>query len=127
MVIPPEANLSAEATDLIEKLVCDAEDRLGRNGAQDIKDHPWFEELDWDSIRGSKAPFIPEVSSPTSAENFDKFKEEEPFFPPSQSKYSKQKMKRRKKDLDFVGYTYKADVEEEKQMFVSALQELDHL
>lgn len=33
-------------------------------------------------------------------------------------------MKRVKKDLDFVGYTYKADVEEEKQMFVSALQEL---
>jgi len=36
-------------------------------------------------------------------------------------------MKRKKKDLDFVGYTYKADVEEEKQKFVSALQELDHL
>lgn len=127
LVIPPEANLSAEATDLIEKLVCDAEDRLGRNGAQEIKEHPWFDDLDWENIRSSKAPFIPEVSSPTSAENFDKFKEEEPFFPPSQSKYSKQKMKRRKKDLDFVGYTYKADVEEEKQMFVSALQELDHL
>lgn len=35
-------------------------------------------------------------------------------------------MKRVKKDLDFVGYTYKADVEEEKQQFVSALQELNN-
>jgi serine/threonine kinase 38 len=127
LVIPPEANLSPEATDLIEKLVCDAEDRLGRNGAPEIKEHPWFDGLDWDGLRGMKAPFVPEVSSPTSAENFDKFKEEEPFFPASQSKYQKQKVKRRKKDLDFVGYTYKADVEEEKQMFVSALQELNHM
>uniref|UniRef100_A0A7S3NCV0 non-specific serine/threonine protein kinase n=1 Tax=Euplotes harpa TaxID=151035 RepID=A0A7S3NCV0_9SPIT len=127
LVIPPEANLSPEATDLIEKLICDTEERLGRNGAHEIKEHPWFDDVDWDGIRKQKAPFIPEVSSPTSAENFDKFKEESPFFPSSQSKYQKQKMKRRKKDLDFVGYTYKADVEEEKQMFVSALQELDHL
>ena len=111
----------------MKKLVCDAEDRLGRNGAIEIKEHPWFDGLDWDSLNTQKAPYIPEVSSPTSAENFDKFKEEQPFFPSSQSKLVKTKMKRRKKDLDFVGYTYKADVEEEKQMFVSALQELDHL
>lgn len=91
LVIPTEANLSDEATDLIKKLVCDSEDRLGRNGAQEIKDHAWFESLDWDAIRGTKAPFIPEVSSPTSAENFDDFKEEEPFFPVSgqSSKYQK--------------------------------------
>ena len=75
-------------------------------------------------MKTQEAPFVPEVSSPTSAENFDKFKEEEPFFSASQSRYSKQKMKRKKKDLEFVGYTYKADVEEEKQMFVSALQDL---
>lgn len=128
LVIPTEANLSDEATDLIKKLVCDAEDRLGRNGATEIKEHAWFDGLDWDNIKSSKAPFIPEVSSPTSAENFDDFKEEEPFFPvTSQSKYQKQKMKRIKKDLDFVGYTYKADVEEEKQQFVSALQELNSI
>ena len=29
--------------------------------------------------------------------------------------------------MDFVGYTYKADVEEEKQMFVSALQGLNYV
>jgi serine/threonine kinase 38 len=127
LVIPPEANLSEEATDLIERLICDAEDRLGRNGATEIKNHPWFDGLNWSKVSTRKAPFIPEVSSPTSAENFDKFKEEEPFFPASQSKYQKQKVKRRKKDLDFVGYTYKADVEEEKQMFVMALQGLNYV
>jgi serine/threonine kinase 38 len=127
LVIPPEAKLSDEATDLILRLVCDFEERLGRNGATEIKEHAWFADVDWKNIKSSEAPFVPEVSSPTSAENFDKFKEEECFFPSTQSKYTKQKVKRKKKDLDFVGYTYKADVEEEKQMFVAALQELDHL
>jgi serine/threonine kinase 38 len=124
LVIPAEANLTDEATDLILRLICDHEDRLGKNGATEIKEHPWFADVDWDSIKNSDAPFSPDVSSPTSAENFDKFKEEEPFFSSSQSRFAKQKVSRKKKDLDFVGYTYKADVEDEKQMFVNALQEL---
>jgi len=116
--------LTDEAVDLILKLVCDHENRLGINGATEIKEHPWFDGINWGKLKSQDAPFVPEVSSSTSSENFDKFKEEEPFFSPSQSRYSKQKMKRKKKDLEFVGYTYKADVEEEKQMLASTFQEL---
>ena len=81
-VIPSESNLSPAATDILKKLVTDAEFRLGRNGADDIKKHPFFEGLDWDKLRKQQAPYIPSVSSEVSTENFDNFEEEEPFFAP---------------------------------------------
>lgn len=129
LVIPKEANLSPEAEDIIKRLICDAEDRLGREGVEDIKTHPFFDLCEWDKIRNDRAEFVPQVQSETSAENFDKFDEEESFFPSEnpndQNKRGVRGYRRKKKDLNFVGYTYKADVEAEKQMFVSALQELD--
>jgi hypothetical protein len=60
--------------------VSDSETRLGRNGADEIKKHPFFEGFDWEGIRKQKAPYIPSVTSEVSTENFDKFDEEEPFF-----------------------------------------------
>ena len=51
LAIPKEANLSAGATDIIKKLICDADKRLGRNGAKEIKDHAFFEGMDWNSLR----------------------------------------------------------------------------
>lgn len=69
------------ATDIIKKLICDADKWLGWNGVKEIKDHPFFERFDWDGIRTHQAPYVPPVSSPTSNENFDPFEEEEPFFP----------------------------------------------
>ena len=41
-VIPADANLSPAATDLLKKLITDSESRLGRNGADEIKRHPFF-------------------------------------------------------------------------------------
>ena len=79
-VIPPEANLSPAATDLLKRFVSNSETRLGRNGADEIKKHPFFEGFDWEGIRKQKAPYIPSVTSEVSTENFDKFDEEEPFF-----------------------------------------------
>jgi len=39
---PEDIELSAEAEDLIRRLVCDAEHRLGRNGVEEIKSHKFF-------------------------------------------------------------------------------------
>lgn len=74
--IPSEASLSREATDLINKLVCEPENRLGRNGAEEIKKHPYFKGVDWDNIRRVIPPNVPQITSEISTENFDKFDEE---------------------------------------------------
>ena len=44
--------------------------RLGYNGVNEIKEHPWMKDIDWDLLYNKKieAPFIPS----TNKENFDK-------------------------------------------------------
>ena len=43
------------------RLICGAEVRLGQNGIEDFKNHPWFAGVDWDTITHQQAPYIPEV------------------------------------------------------------------
>ena len=57
--IPAEAKLSAASTDILKRLICDADTRLGRNGSEEIKAHPFFEGLDWDGLRGMTPGYIP--------------------------------------------------------------------
>lgn len=64
--MPKEANLSRSAIDLLQRLVTDAEGRLGRNGAEEIKKHPWFAGFDWTNVRRMRAPFQPNVTSDIS-------------------------------------------------------------
>jgi serine/threonine kinase 38 len=105
--IPPEANLSPAATDILKRLLCDADNRLGANGVDEIKNHPFFQDLDWENIRSSRAPYIPELQSDDDCRRFDKFDEEESFYPTE----DKKNLRKQRKDINFVGYTYKADVE----------------
>ena len=52
-------------------MICDADTRLGRNGAEEIKAHPFFKNLDWDKLREMTPPYIPQITSEISNENFD--------------------------------------------------------
>lgn len=47
MTIPAEAKLSPAATDLLKRLMCDVENRLGRNGVEEIMRHDFFRTIDW--------------------------------------------------------------------------------
>lgn len=97
-------------------MITDPEVRLGRNGADEIKAHPFFIGFDWTNLRKRKAPYQPKVQSEISNENFDHFEEED--------QTDALKKQSRKVDMKFVGYTYKADVEEQKQMLVKVLKDL---
>lgn len=48
---PPEIPVSNEARDLVYRLCCEAECRLGSNGIEEIKAHAFFRGVDWDHIR----------------------------------------------------------------------------
>ncbi|CAH2051148.1 unnamed protein product, partial [Thlaspi arvense] len=103
---PEEAILSREAKDLINSLLCSVRRRLGSKGADEIKAHPWFETVDWDTIFDMDAAFVPEVNDDLDTQNFEKFDESE-----SQTQTSSKSGPWRKmlssKDINFVGYTYK--------------------
>ncbi|GAU43428.1 hypothetical protein TSUD_334910, partial [Trifolium subterraneum] len=103
---PEEARLSPEAKDLISNLLCNVNQRLGSNGANEIKSHPFFEGVQWEKLYQMEAAFIPEVNDELDTQNFEKFEESD-----SQTHSSSRSGPWRKmlssKDLNFVGYTYK--------------------
>lgn len=70
--IPPQAKLSPEASDLIIKLCRGPEDRLGKNGADEIKAQPFFKTIDYSNdLRQQLAPYIPTIAHCTDTSNFD--------------------------------------------------------
>ncbi|XP_074075354.1 myotonin-protein kinase isoform X4 [Macrotis lagotis] len=66
-----DAGVPKEAQELILQLLCPREVRLGRSGAGDFRDHPFFQGLDWEGIRDSSPPFVPDFSGATDTCNFD--------------------------------------------------------
>ncbi|GAA0138553.1 non-receptor serine/threonine protein kinase [Lithospermum erythrorhizon] len=103
---PEEAKLSPEAKDLISKLLCNVNHRLGSNGANEIKVHPWFTGTNWERIYHIEAAFIPEVKDDLDTQNFENFEEAESqnHTPIKSGPWRKMLSS---KDINFVGYTYK--------------------
>ena len=47
-------------------MINNSDERLGKNGVEEIKAHPFFKDVDRDNIRNTKAPFIPDIKKSIS-------------------------------------------------------------
>ncbi|XP_051952297.1 serine/threonine-protein kinase MRCK beta isoform X7 [Xyrauchen texanus] len=99
-------DISEAAKDLIQRLICSRERRLGQQGIEEFKKHPFFSGIDWENIRNTEAPYIPDVSSPSDTSNFDVdddvLKNPDIIPPVSHTGFTGQ-------HLPFVGFTYTTD------------------
>jgi serine/threonine-protein kinase RIM15 len=78
---PPEEldEVSPEAKDLMNRLMCiDPTQRLGANvdenfssGGEEIRNHDWFSDIDWEMLRETEASFVPAPENPEDTEYFD--------------------------------------------------------
>ena len=96
---PNENMISEDAKDLIKKLINNSNTRLGKNGLDEIKNHVFFKNFNWDNIRKMKPPFIPQLENDWDMSYFDIISSTEDFYP------KKYKYKKRK-DMEYIGYTY---------------------
>ena len=59
---PEKTKISDEAYDMIKRLITDVDKRLGYNGSEDIKKHPFFKKINWDKVLTTTPPFQPKVN-----------------------------------------------------------------
>jgi len=101
----PEATISRDAKNLIRSFLTDQSERLGKNGVEEIKAHPFFKNENWtfDNIHLSVPPVIPDLKSDDDTSNFEDIDEndsnmEDNSFPVPKAFAGDQ--------LPFVGFTY---------------------
>uniref|UniRef100_A0A8C4NWL2 Rho-associated protein kinase 2 n=1 Tax=Dicentrarchus labrax TaxID=13489 RepID=A0A8C4NWL2_DICLA len=75
---PDDVEISKDAKNIICAFLTDREVRLGRNGVEEIKRHPFFKNDQWtfDTIRDTVAPVVPELSSDIDTSNFDEIEDD---------------------------------------------------
>lgn len=78
LTMPQKPTISQECRDFITQLLIkNPEKRLGsKRGAEDIKAHPWFKDVEWSMLRNEQPPFVPNAAKPSSpvAESSNGFK-----------------------------------------------------
>lgn len=113
---PSDCQITEDAKDLIRRLVTDVDKRIGYNSTREIKEHAFFKGIDWEYLKKTEPMFIPDVNSQLDTRYFDKFEEEEEFYP-SKSEVSKQVSK----DICFVDFDFER-CEKERLSLVSMLE-----
>ncbi len=111
---PDDVHLSPEAEDLIKRLLTSVDNRIGTyRGANEIKNHPFFHGVSWDTIRKVDAPFVPKLDSSTDTRFFPLDELENiPDSPAMIQANARQQQQGRnlnkvsRDDLPFIGYTY---------------------
>jgi protein-serine/threonine kinase len=70
LTLPDDMALSNVAIDLMRKLLCWSDVRLGNRGAFELKEHPFFRSVPFHNLRSMRPPFVPQLRSVTDASNF---------------------------------------------------------
>jgi serine/threonine kinase 38 len=117
--------VSRECLDFMNCLITNADRRLGRNGVEEIKAHPWFvnANVQWDRLKEESAPYVPEGSDVLRdlIENLKAVSKDDARFPPLIQQItanfddfpdaggwgSAKSTSRKDKHNEFIGYTYK--------------------
>ena len=117
--------MTPECLHFLCQLISSCETRIGKNGLQEITDHPWFAGLDWERLQELPAPHKPEsasemvdmiellrdvdVSDPRFAplvqeitKNFDNFDDDGRGWDPADRDAT-----RHHRPNEFLGYTYR--------------------
>ncbi|CAG8450160.1 17222_t:CDS:2 [Acaulospora colombiana] len=102
---PSRPRVSREAQDLMERLMCEKEDRLDSQGsalnrpnklyvanrksavlglgdASAIKSHPWFKGIDWNNLHTMTPPFVPHLKNEIDTRYFEEDIDDNPLAPP---------------------------------------------
>ncbi|RKP04689.1 kinase-like domain-containing protein, partial [Thamnocephalis sphaerospora] len=67
-----DVEVSPEARDFMERLLCsDPARRLGAQGAAEVKAHPFFKEINWETVRTETPSFVPQTDSMEDTDYFD--------------------------------------------------------
>ncbi|XP_070588968.1 rho-associated protein kinase 2 isoform X2 [Erythrolamprus reginae] len=103
LLFPEDVEISKQAKDLICAFLTDRDVRLGRSGVEEIKSHLFFknDQWDWNNIRDTAAPVVPELSSDIDSSNFDDIEDDKgdvETFPVPKAFVGNQ--------LPFIGFTY---------------------
>lgn len=98
------AKISEEAKDLIKLFLTDQSKRIGKNGANEIKEHSFFKDDNWtfETIHLSAPPVVPDLSSDDDTRNFEDI---EPPCNQEDSNFAVPKAFSGNQ-LPFVGFTY---------------------
>jgi len=104
--------ITPEAVDLIKKLLtADPSKRLGVNGAQEVKNHPFFKGFSWGDVKEREPPIIPfmkeDLLTTTNCTSTGEIKDENdksdvafPFSGPTSTKAGPSKRQIKQMDLD---------------------------
>lgn len=102
------------------------QNRLGNNGAHEVKNHPWLKDFPWDDLMNKriKAPFIP-----PKEDNFDQKNINEEWADLHDDAFKENFVSLRRQSVQqlFQGYYYDyqlADIAKDPKVIESGLQEL---
>ena len=104
------SNIDNKAQDLIEKfLIVNPKERLGIEGSESIKSHPFFEGVDWNLAYEKKLnpPFIPKLKSDTDLRYFDNIFTDEPIG--GHKKRNNTRDRDKEINNEYNGFTYIAE------------------